>query len=142
MLEQHEFELESGRLIRIISLDQWQTYCGLYVGLPTHKWNERLITWALEHAKERWHYEPLLIRPEEKEVVVFPNHRRGTAFFIPEVTCVAEFGCTTVARDESMDGSALPLVWFQPKFAFPIDDEILLRIQSLDWEKHASDFLY
>lgn len=142
MPSRNEFQLGSGRMIRLVAIDQWGTYTGLLEGIPTKEMNERHIRRTMDTARERWHFDPYLIQPIETPIELDRDYTFGTPASIPAVTCVGQFDCFDTARDNSMDGSTLPIVWFQDDFAFPVDDVIQQHIQSLDWEQHASDFQY
>lgn len=142
MSNRNEFQLSSGRVIRLTAIDQWETYSGLLEGLPTKETNERHIRYTMDQARKRRHFEPYLIRPIERPIELGRKYPFGEPASIPEITCIGSFNCFDTARDKSMDGSTLPIVWFQPDFAFPIDEAIQEQIRSLDWEEHASDFQY
>ena len=141
-LKCNEVQLGNGRLIHLSSIDQWGTYSGLLEGIPTREMNARHIKRTIDAARDQKHFEPYLIPPVETSIDGFPDYRFGTPAEIPCITCVAMFDCFDVARDKSMDGSTLPIVWFQSDFAFPIDDDILVQLRLIDWEKVASDFQY
>ncbi|MEZ6139174.1 MAG: hypothetical protein R3B84_01265 [Zavarzinella sp.] len=142
MSTRNEFHLSNGRVIRLTAIDQWGTYSGLLEGVPTKEMNERLILNTMDKARKRWHFEPYLIRPIERPIELGSKYPFGTPASIPDITCIGNFDCFNTARDKSMDGSTLPIVWFQSEFAFPIDEAIQEQIRSLEWEKHASDFQY
>ena len=142
MPNQHEFQLNSGRLIRLTAIDQWGTYSGLLEGLPTREMNARIIKRTLEDAKQKSHFDPYLIQPTETLIEMERKYPYGVPASIPAITCVAHFDCFDIARDASSDGSTLSMVWFQSDFAFPIDEAILSHIQSVDWDKYASDYAY
>ena len=142
MSNRNEFQLSNGRVIRLVAIDQWGTYSGLLEGVPTKEMNERHIRYTMDAARERRHFEPYLIQPIETPIELGRKYPFGTPASIPEITCIGQFNCLDTARDNSMDGSTLPIVWFQSDFAFPIDEAVQEHIRSLDWEKHAFDFQY
>lgn len=141
-LTRNDVLLESGRVIHLRSIEQWGTYSGLLEGIPTREMNHRIIKRTMDAAREKYHFEPYLISPVEALIDGFPGYRFGTPAEIPSITCVATFECYSIARDESMDASILPVVWFQSDFAFPIADNILVSLRLLKWEDVASDFQY
>lgn len=141
-MSRHEIQLDSGRRIRLTALDQWGTYAGLLEGLPTREMNARIIQETLEGARRRWHFPPYLIQPAEKPIEIVRSYPFGTPASIPEITCVAHFDCFDKVRDPNLDGSTLPLVWFQADFAFPIEEAIQTQIRALDWDRYATDFGY
>lgn len=134
------FKLANGREIHIVAINQWETYQGLLEGVPTIEMNARRIAYAKGEARRLWGCEPLLIHPTEVAIVLGRQYPFGTPASIPNVTCIALFRCYDTARDESMDGSELPLVWFQPEFAFPIEGSVRESIHFFDWENFAMDF--
>jgi hypothetical protein len=130
-LSRNDVLLESGRVIHLRSLEQWGTYSGLLEGIPTRDMNHRLIKRTMDTAREKYHFEPYLIPPVETLIDGFPGYRFGTPAEIPSITCVATFECYSIARDESMDASILPVVWFQSDFAFPIAVNIQASLRLL-----------
>lgn len=142
MSNRNEFELDSGRSIRLVAIDQWATYSGLLEGVPTREMNARIINRAMEGARKRWHFEPYLIQPTETPIDIERDDPFGTPASIPMITCTAKFDCFETANDAGMDGSTLPIVWFQSEFAFPIAETILAHIRSLDWVRYSSDYEY
>ncbi|MFN7878283.1 MAG: hypothetical protein ACK5PB_23405 [Pirellula sp.] len=130
-LNRNDVLLESGRVIHLRSLEQWGTYSGLLEGIPTRDMNHRLIKRTMDTAREKYHFEPYLIPPVETLIDGFPGYRFGTPAEIPSITCVATFECYSIARDESMDASILPVVWFQSDFAFPIAVNIQASLRLL-----------
>ena len=58
------------------------------------------------------------------------------------MTCIGRFNSLQVARSSSSDFSGLIVIWFQEKFAFPIDPEVVTQLLAIDWEAHAADIDY
>jgi hypothetical protein len=88
--------------------------------------------------------EPFLIRPAERPIAPLPESRewlggRDSAR-LPDVICTGRFQSLESARDPNEDYSSLVIVWFQDRFALPIDKPVLDVIQSLDWETLAVDW--
>ena len=142
MSQQTEFQLECGRFIRLKSIDQWGTYSGLLEGIPTKEMNARTIERTLRTAEQRHHFKPHLIDPTETPIQIDRDYPFGTPASIPTITCVASFDCFDAIRDESKDGSTLPIVWFQSDFAFPIESDIVESIIRLPWDDLATNFDY
>lgn len=140
MSNRNEFRLLTGRLIRLTAIHQWGTYSGLLEGIPTKELNQRHIRYTIDEARTHHHFEPYLIQPVESPIEYGGKYRFGTPASIPDITCIGVFNCFDPARDKSMDGSTLPVVWFQPDFAFPIDEVVQQQIIAMDWETLASDF--
>ena len=55
---------------------------------------------------------------------------------MPLIVCVGLFQSNPV-RHEKEDSSLLDIVWFQDRFALPIDFGVVCQIQKLDWERLA-----
>jgi hypothetical protein len=60
---------------------------------------------------------------------------------IPKIACAARFVSVEPARDPSMHGSQLVLLWFQEDFG--LTDQLALdSLKTVDWDSKASDFEY
>jgi len=104
--------------------------------------NESIIKNALDTATSHWGGEPYLIQPPRKSIELSKKYAFGTPESIPGITCIAQFHSLETARDNTMDFSGLPIVWFQPEFAFPIHSSVQDYIHTIDWDKHAHDCEY
>lgn len=137
-----EFQLDNGRTIYLAQINQSGTYAGLLEGVPTKEMNQGNIEHALKTAKELWDGNPYLIQPTETPIELNRDYPFGTPASIPGITCLARFKCLDAVRNDSMDYSELPIVWFQHEFAFPIADSVLADIRAIDWDQHACDYEY
>jgi hypothetical protein len=137
--------LPSGRTINLLELQQSYTYEGLLEGLPTAEANRGLLgrlPWKHRHGGRPAH----LIAPKEELL----NYRDpsgepyafGTPARLPPILCVARFESLQPAADQEAHASALAVVWFQNRFAFPIDEDVIKAIAAIDWEASAGDFWY
>lgn len=143
MEESGELELSSGRRLYLKELRQFLTYEGLLEGLPTAERNQQKLERLLaENQTNPYDARPYLIRPMEKPIEVHRPYPFGTPAALPAVTCVGRFTSLEPARDKKSDYSGLVLIWFQDKFALPIDSAVVTTIQELDWEAHAADLIY
>ena len=133
MPQQTEFQLERGRSIHLKSIDQWGTYSGLREKLPP----QRIVARALRIAEQRYGIKPYLIPPNATPIQIEDNYLIATPASLPAITCVASFVCFDAIRDESKDGSILPLVWFQSDYVFPIESDIVESIIQLPWDDLA-----
>ena len=144
----HEpIKLTDGRIVSIVELCQHGTYGGLIVGKPHEELNKKRIEAALSYAKDKiWSAtKPTLIPPvicepkiTEEDItkyVIFDQPQ-----YLPRVTCFAQLMSSSPARDKTMFGSWLTVVWYQDQYAFPIDTHVLECIMQLDWNNIATDF--
>lgn len=135
-----EFQLANGRSVRLKSIDQWETYLGLLEGVPYRELNARMIDETLKNARARHHFEPHLIQPVETPIAAARYSPFGEPVALPAVTCVPQLDCHQTVSDEQKHGSTLPIVWFQPDFAFPIAPKIVESIVNLPWDKLATEY--
>jgi hypothetical protein len=137
--------LPSGRTINLRELQQRYTYDGLIEGLPTAEGNRGLLE-SLPRVHHHCGRPAHLIPPKETLL----NYRDpsgepypfGTPAMLPPILCVAQFESPQPAADKDAHGSALAVVWFQDRFAFPIAEDVIKAIAAIDWEASAGDFLY
>jgi hypothetical protein len=137
-----QLKLDSGRIVHLGEFRQWRVYEWVWEGLPTKEMNRRTVERIV--AENRGHYgEPFLVVPEEKPLEYREGKRYpfGEPAALPGVCCVGRFR-SHWARDKEKDYSRLVVIWFQEEFAFPIDAKVMALMQSLDWEKLASDHEY
>ncbi len=133
------FTLASGRTIRLLALDQYFTYEGLLLGVPTREMNQEMIDRLIARYVHPAEYGvPLLLTPEQQPLEV-PEHRpvHGTPATLPSVTCIARFNSDGQLGTDDI-WSVLRLIWFQEDFAFPIEERALQQIAEIDWETHAT----
>jgi hypothetical protein len=81
-----------------------------------------------------------LISPAERSLNR-PATRRGQPLAIPSVACAGRFVSFEPARDPSMHGSQLVLLWFQEDFGVT-DQQALDSLKAVDWNSKATDFQY
>ncbi len=58
------------------------------------------------------------------------------------VACLGHFDSGELKRPGSEPYSSLVVVWFQNRFAAPIDPGVLTQIERLDWEGLARDWIW
>lgn len=134
--------LRSGRLIHLASIHQYLTYGGLLVGMPDKERNDRKIEEILRTATADLYSlgEPFLVPPVRRPL------RSGsrdlpTATYerLPDVVCKAVFHSDELNTPDFDDVySSLVVVWFQDKFALPIDTDVQVAIEQIDWEQVAA----
>ena len=134
-----DFTIASGRKIRLLAIDQYYTYEGLLLGVPTREMNQEDMDRLLaEYVRPAEYGVPLLLQPTQKPLDV-PDHRQvhGTPATLPSVTCIARFNSDGQLGTDDI-WSVLRVIWFQEDFAFPIEDRALRQIAEIDWETHAT----
>ena len=133
------FELSAGRTIRLLALDQYYTYEGLLLGVPTREMNQELIDRLIARYVHPAEYGVPLLREPEQQRLDVPEHRHvdGTPATLPSVTCIARFNSDGQLGTDDI-WSVLRVIWYQEEFAFPIDDRALRQIAEIDWETHAT----
>ena len=142
------FSLADGRDIHITRLEQRPTYAGILCGLPRAP--EAKVTSALDAAR-KWdndfHGEPVVIPANILRGIKsaptdprYSHHGRMRWEMLPQVTTFAEFTSPKTVRDHGEAFSSALLVWWQPQFGIPVDEELLGRIRTVDWVRHARDW--
>jgi hypothetical protein len=135
--------IENGKKAYLDSLHQWRTYGGLLEGIPTDKMNANILERVLVEAKHHTYTSAIfVIKPEQVPIPYDGKYPFGNPMQMPATTCVASLTCLDTARNHSMDGSALTIVWYQENFAFPIEEAILESIKQITWSQLAEDFEY
>jgi hypothetical protein len=137
-----ELKLDSGRIVRLGELRQWQVYEWLWEGLPTKEMNRRTVDKILAENRGVCG-DPVLIVPEEKPIdyQVGKRYPFGEPSALPSICCVGRFR-SHWALDKDKDYSGLVVIWFQNEYAFPIDPNVMAKLMALEWEKLASDYEY
>ncbi|MDX1930520.1 MAG: hypothetical protein SFV81_28610 [Pirellulaceae bacterium] len=123
------FELQDGRQVALMELNQRYTYEGFKDGFPTIDFNSKFV--ALLIADREKSTEPILLIPAET-IAEIPGN--ANCQMLPAVTCDGRFCMYTRENDLIMAVSTLKIVWFQERFAFPIDSTIRERIREVDWD--------
>ena len=147
--------LHCGRIVILDKLIQSRTYSGLLLGTPDKESNDEKIRTLLDKTRnERFcEAEPYLIEPERRDYcrqvgdMQFtleqqkdrPIECRRIPEWLPFVECIGLFH-SLAARDQTKDGSALTIVWFQKDFGF--DEKAIEDLRSVDWDRYAVDFEY
>jgi hypothetical protein len=143
-----EFRLSGGREIFLTRIQQHRTYGGMLCGLPRDP--ERTVFRAIEEAQSwdgRFHGAPVVIpativrgtKPEPNNSRRIPSAMLEWSM-LPQVTTFAEFKSLTTARDHSEVYSSVLVVWWQTQFGIPREADLLDRLRSIDWVKHAKDW--
>lgn len=143
-----EIRLADGREIFLTRIQQHRNYEGMLCGLPRDP--ERYVVGAIDQAQvwdRRFHGAPVVI-PATIVSGIKPA-LKGTRFerigpiawsMLPQVTTFAEFKSLTTARDHSEVYSSALVVWWQAQFGIPREADLLDRLRSIEWVKHAKDW--
>ena len=133
------FTIASGREIRLLGINQYYTYEGLLLGVPTWEMNQDMMDRLVASYVHPAEYGvPLLLEPEQRPIEVQgerPDH--GTPAALTSVTCIARFNSGGQLGTDDI-WSVLRVIWYQEDFAFPIEDRALRQIAEIDWETHAT----
>lgn len=124
--------LNGGQTIRLAALDQSRTYGGMLEGYPNSRTNRWLIENSLERLR-RGGRRAHLIEPTETE---FPDKTPVGKQPWLELSSIKCIGCFE-SKELGEFGSRLIILWFQPRFAMPIDGNVLQRIREIDWNDLA-----
>jgi hypothetical protein len=137
--------IETNKEVSIKSMIQWNTYSDISAGIPTDQFNEQIINWAKQSAKEFSRMEEIyLIEPKQTpipddEEFHFPFAKPAS---LPRVTCVAKLWHDDVFRNTDKMFSSLCIIWFQEDYAFPIDQDILNKIKEVPFSEVCGEFDY
>lgn len=135
-----ELQLKSGRTISLKELHQSSVYEGVLEGAPTHADNARLVAGLVERVAELFGAPVEMIPPTERTLDRSPT-RRGQPALIPKIASAGRFVSRDPARDPSMHGSQLVLLWFQEELGLT-DQQALDSLKTVDWNSKATDFEY
>jgi hypothetical protein len=132
-----EWSFADGYRATLDVVEMGRVYGGLLEGLPTEKMNDRAIRGYVEAAQQRFGGTSVhLVEPSRTPIDSNGRYAFGKPERLPPVACTARFGSRSCARDMSMDGSALVVVWFQETMEFPGDRA---RFASVCWRELAKD---
>ncbi|MFN7842768.1 MAG: hypothetical protein ACK5YR_18405 [Pirellula sp.] len=147
-----------GRKLTLKYLDQSQTYSGMLEGTPNRKFNDWEIENDLKYAaKYRFAMgSPYLIEPKRRDYFRQPgdmNHiRERTSQYpaewgrdpewLPLIRCIGCLFSSSTSKNPMKDVSTLTVLWYQNDFAYPIENDILTALRSMDWDRLAADFEY
>ena len=134
-------ELHSGRTIYLKKFYQWEAG-GMLEGYPNEYINNRSIEEAKRIAGEM-HPNLYFFAPKETPIpnVKLPSFM-GRAVEIPGIACAAYFRSSAIQKgdDAPLYESYCSMAWFQEEYGLPIEEEILDKIKSLDWDGVAKEY--
>lgn len=127
------------RLVSVYRLEQRATYAGLIEGAPIRPLNERQLEPLRAQARSRGTY---LIEPVIRKAEITPDGwNLGGHYpeFLPDVSVAMWLRSHGPAHTPDADHSTLLVLFFQDRFAPPLDDHIARALRELDWNTHAQD---
>ena len=149
--------LSDGRTIQLFRLYQRYTYEGKPAVLPDDERNGNLCHEAVAHARARpWLSAgaPITLIPpriRREQARLTPRFMRqwermtGTSVspplsvpYLPAMLCIGVFSSDVLKARPDELGSHLCIVWFQEKFALPIDLAVEREIRQVAWEELAA----
>ena len=117
----------SGRIASLDRLHQRRTYAGLLAGFPDGNINKGETDCLLGEGRHL-HLagcQPVLIAPRVTTTEHKLNGRVVNELRLPGIGCVACFESAALLRADSEPYSTLVVVWFQDRYALPIEPEYL-----------------
>lgn len=116
---------------------QRRTYYGVLEGVPDSTINKDNIEYAKGEALRHFGIKNIyVITPTEKKWLRTNGEEKAE---LPHITCMAELTHYEPMKDASKECSKLCLIWFQNEYAFPIAEEILQKINELEWKICSED---
>lgn len=133
-----EVLLNTGRMIRAVSLHIDQTYFGLLAGLPGEKINHEIVSYTQIHAEGLVIGAPILVIDPPRERLSDESKPHGNHVKIPEFRIIAEFVSDVMGTDGV--ASSLVIAWFEPATEPLMSERTRKRVAEIDWENLARDF--
>jgi hypothetical protein len=116
---------------------QTHTYYGLLEGTPNSRINKGIVKSSIDKGKRLFGIDTIhLIQPVEKKKLLQSGKEMAS---LPRITCFAELSHYKPMQDLSQEQSVLCLIWYQDRFAFPIDEAIVAQIKQLSWTELSED---
>jgi hypothetical protein len=123
--------------IRLDSLHMSKTYGGFLLG-PSEK---RMEECNMNILKDLQGEECDRLFGKDRPILIFGKDDFDLKKRLPKVYCFAWLTCSSTVQDPAEHGSHLILIWFQNSEEDPFR-KLFTLISSIDWEKHARDFMY
>jgi hypothetical protein len=106
----------------LYALDQYRMYEGVLEGGPTHELNETLLEGLGSQPGE------YLVPPMETPLEVVDRAPSGRYVRLPWIHCEGLF------RADLLD---LKVIWFQDKWAMPVDPQVRAHIRQIEFHREA-----
>jgi hypothetical protein len=136
-----DIEFAGGTRASLRSLYQSLTYEGLLDGAPTVEMNNHTVASMRERYRgsDRGH-DALVLDPPQKRLEGGDPHLSSNRSLLPRVQCTARFSRWPTANELWRDESHLTLVWWQQRWALPIDEEVLAQLRDVRWTDVAYEW--
>jgi hypothetical protein len=135
-------KLESGRIITLHSLNQTPTYDGVLEGYPNKQHNDERIERCRRHAIQTFGQHVVVLDPVRRpDIHPFykPGNLWGPPEYLPALTCHGVFESRPVGNAPVVC-SVLHIIWYQEKFALPIDPAVVESISKVNWDAIACNW--
>lgn len=135
--------LPSRRSIALVELRLYPTYDGVLEGVPTPRFNERVVAGRLRAARSAYPHWPVHLVPPERTDSGRTTRLGEPVETLPAVACLGAFTSHGIdpAHNSGWDFSALVVVWFQATPDPPSDDDAPEALRGLAWEALARDLV-
>ena len=134
-------EFAGGTRASLHSLYQSLTYEGLLDGAPTVEMNNHTVASMRERYRgsDRGH-DALVLEPtqnvhDDGDPGVLSNRS-----LLPRISCTARFSRWPTANEAWRDESHLTLVWWQQRWALPVDEGVLAQLRDVRWTDVAYEW--
>lgn len=133
----YEFQLPSGRNIRLSALHIWPTYEGVLAGGLAERHVKRRIDEAADALKPVWGERPTYVLPPQIEILE-PN-RYGSRFRLPPYRYHAWLRSSPLDPEAVL--SELVLVFFEKETSAPYE-LVAEKARDIPWQQIAHDFMF
>jgi hypothetical protein len=114
----------------LVGLSQFETYRGL-IGCPTERINKQILQELQFQARELFNIRDIwIILPQMDFLLSKP---------LPRYSCMGLLRHGTPIKMKYSYSSVI-FIWFQDKYALPIDEQVLLDLKTIPWEMVAGDY--
>lgn len=144
ILELAALKFKDGTMPSIDRFYQRTTYYGLIEGVPNTAINAEKIESIKGEAERFLGLKKIhLISPKETihdpTPLSFYSEKNVFKASLPSILCIAELSHYKPMHDDDKECSQLGLIWFQDQYAYPISEDVLEQIGTLEWGKLSSD---
>jgi hypothetical protein len=134
-------EFAGGTRASLRSLYQSLTYEGLLDGAPTVEMNNHTVASMRERYRgsDRGH-DALVLEPTQNVQDDGDPRLSSNRSLLPRLFCTARFSRWPTANELWRDESHLTLVWWQQRWALPIDEGVLAQLRDVRWTDVAYEW--
>lgn len=115
---------------------------------PNEEYNDMILEDLEEELSKAHRSSYHIITPKrysKSEIEELRNLKYSEDFeyeLLPDVLCIVDFHSRQPKKNTEADYSILTVAWFQDKYAFPIDNQILEQLKEIPWDKKAHNISY